>query len=59
MNNVARGAETVEIRRQIGQLWIIPGPTYGFCIGYYKTPNWFHRLMMKLLLGWTFVPDKP
>jgi len=41
-----------------GQLWIIPGPTYGVSITIFKRPNWFHRLMARLLLGWVFEEDK-
>jgi hypothetical protein len=38
----------------------VPAPTgyiliaQGVKIVVYKKPNWFHLLMMRLLLGWTF-----
>ena len=49
--------ETTAPVKQIGLLWIIPGPTHGFVVGYYKKPNFFHRWMFSFLLGWEFVPD--
>jgi hypothetical protein len=28
------------------------GGNIGFCIAFAKKPNWFHRTMMKVCLGW-------
>ena len=28
------------------------GGKNGFCISFEKKPNWFHRTMMKVCLGW-------
>jgi hypothetical protein len=28
------------------------GGRNGFCISFEKKPNWFHRTMMKVCLGW-------
>jgi hypothetical protein len=28
-----------------------------FCISFEKKPNWFHRTMMKLCLGWEWKDD--
>jgi hypothetical protein len=28
------------------------GGNIGFCIEFAKKPNWFHRTMMKVCLGW-------
>jgi hypothetical protein len=32
----------------------IGGP-YGLCIYFTSKPNWFHRTMMRLCLGWEWV----
>ena len=30
----------------------------GFCIAFEKKPNWFHRTMMKVCLGWEWTDVK-
>ena len=39
--------------KYVGYWEIAPKP-YGFCICVTKKPNWFHRKMTKLFLGWTW-----
>ena len=34
------------------------GENYGLCISIVKKPNWFHRKMMALCLGWEWI-DTP
>ena len=34
------------------------GGTTGFCIAFEKKPNWFHRTMMKVCLGWEWTDVK-
>jgi hypothetical protein len=31
------------------------GGKLGYCIGFEKKPNWFHRIMMNLCLGWKWI----
>ena len=31
------------------------GDKMGFCIAFEKKPNWFHRTMMKMCLGWKWI----
>lgn len=31
------------------------GGKMGFCIAFEKKPNWFHRTMMKVCLGWEWI----
>ena len=34
------------------------GGNIGFCIAFAKKPNWFHRTMMKVCLGWEWKDKK-
>jgi hypothetical protein len=34
------------------------GGKNGFCISFEKKPNWFHRTMMKVCLGWEWKDKK-
>ena len=34
------------------------GGELGFQINFTYKPNWFHRTMMKLCLGWEWIDDK-
>ncbi len=34
------------------------GGKNGFCIAFEKKPNWFHRTMMKMCLGWEWKDKK-
>ena len=36
--------------------WELPGstPQFGTRFSAIKKPNWFHRTMMRVLLGWTW-----
>lgn len=31
------------------------GGNQGFCVSFEKKPNWFHRTMMRVLLGWEYI----
>jgi hypothetical protein len=35
------------------------GGNYGLCISIVKKPNWFHRKMMALCLGWEWLDGSP
>jgi hypothetical protein len=35
------------------------GENYGLSISFEKKPNWFHRKMMKLCLGWEWRDGSP
>lgn len=34
------------------------GDKNGFCISFEKKPNWLHRTMMKVCLGWKWIDNK-
>ena len=34
------------------------GGKMGFCVAFEKKPNWFHRTMMKVCLGWKWEDKK-
>jgi len=34
------------------------GGKNGFCISFEKKPNWFHRTMMRVCLGWIWTDKK-
>jgi hypothetical protein len=34
------------------------GGIQGFCVAFEKKPNWFHRTMMKVCLGWEWTDIK-
>ena len=34
------------------------GGKNGFCISFEKKPNWFHRTMMRVCLGWIWTDNK-
>lgn len=41
---------SIKLPKKIGKYCIGAGD--GFCIHFYKKPNWLHRKCMKLFLGW-------
>lgn len=45
-----------DVPEVIGLLWIVPKRNNmgGIAFGVRNKPNWFHRLMMKLILGWEY-----
>ena len=52
-------ASTAEFTRYIGPKYV--GYYYlghkALCIAFVKKPNWFHRTMMKVCLGWKWEND--
>ena len=52
--------ETMEFFKQptyIGYWELVPSPN-AFRIATTKKPNWFHRMMIKLMFGWTWHEGK-
>lgn len=47
---------TFEIPKIVGHY--VLGGEYGLKIGFTYKPNWLHRTMMKLCLGWEWIDDK-
>ena len=48
---------TFEIPKIVVGHYVLGGE-YGLKIGFTYKPNWFHRTMMKLCLGWEWIDDK-
>ena len=46
---------SIKLPKRIGKYCIGSGD--GFCIHFIKKPNWLHRTMMKVCLGWKWEND--
>lgn len=45
--------QVVTVLKYVGMYCL--GGKNGFCVAFEKKPNWFHRTMMKVCLGWTWI----